>query len=71
MQPEQWQEQWQNDLNFGSQGDREGLIWQKPNGKWVACLADPSNGGRVHVCRIDFDPWTGERLPEEVEHYEG
>ncbi len=60
---------WENDLNCGEQGDRQGLIWQKPNGKWIALFADPNYSGRIYYCQITYDPWTGKLLPDKVEHY--
>lgn len=47
----------------GEVGEIEGVIFQKKNGDWVMAVLAP-NSNMPMVVKVDFNPWTGEKLPE-------
>ena len=48
-------------------GDIEGLIKQLPDGTWAALFGSPDSPGRVIMVSVDFNPFTGEKLPTKLE----
>ncbi len=59
-----YQNFWES-VNYGQQGDVEGLVWQKENGAWVMLIGHPQSG-RVVSTSVQYDPWTGDELSSEV-----
>jgi len=63
---ELWQEFWES-VNYGEQGDVEGIIWQKASGQWAMLVGDPQTPGRVmSIGGLRYNPWSGEELPTVV-----
>ena len=57
-------------IDNGKHDNIQGLIFQKYNGKWVTMFADPNQFGRVLTVQVDYNPWTGEKLPGKREKNE-